>query len=217
MLKQMSKKIFQSSLWGGVVALSLLTVVIPSAFASHIDWDARRAERAAEREARRIERAAERAAADEPECVCSARLSPAKPSLSFSNGVLTFTPRVNVDIRLRGDNDGEQHTVSVAYEGNSAYSSDDVNEPAGVNFSGQRTVLENASCEGHWNFGGIELARIPLTGITGALVGLDQELAGAVTMKTAVSGCGFAEENSQFQFRLQELGNIRVGSWRSVR
>jgi hypothetical protein len=223
-LKQMSKTFFVVSVGVAVLALGLLSGFAPrhfggqaSAFASHIDWDARRAEREAEREAQRLEREAERAAENQPKCTCSASLSYAKPSLSFGSSGLVLIPRANVDVRLRGDLDGPKHTIGLHYEGNTAYESDDVAVPGGISFSGDKTLLNNAGCEGRWSFDGVELDRITLPGIVRTLLGAKQELDGNVHLKTAIAGCGFEEENRQFPFTLKEFGNFRVGGWRSVR
>ncbi len=200
-----------------IFGLGLVVAEMPTAFASHIDWDARRAEREAAREERRIEREEERTARSEPQCTCSARLSPAKPSLQFGSSGLTFIPRVDVAISLRGDSEGPTHSIGVRYAGSTAYQSSDVTVPDGVSFSGEKMLLANASCEGRWNLEGVELTRVTLPGITSSLVGDDEQLNGTVRLHTEVLGCSVEEENRQFSFRLGEFGNLKVGGWRSVR
>lgn len=204
---------------GAAVAVIMLAGVLaaPATLASHIDWDARRAEREAERETRRAEREAERARKEEPQCVCSADVSYVRPELKFSTSGLVFTPRINVDIRLRGDTNGPKHTVGVRYSGQTDYASDHVSVPEGVSFSGEKTLVSNASCEGRWSFDGMELARLPLPGLTRSVVGEGQRLTGTARVTAAVTGCTEASEDRQFSFTLRDLGRLSVGSWRSPR
>lgn len=189
---------------GAIILAGILAA--PATLASHIDWDARRAEREAER-ARR----------DEPQCVCSARVSYVRPELSFSASGLVFAPRVNVDIRLRGDTNGPKHTVGVQYSGQTNYASDHVSVPEGVSFSGEKTLISSASCEGRWSFNGVELARITLPGLDRTVVGKKQKLTGTARMAAAVTGCGEEAQDQQFSFSLRDLGRLSVGSWRSPR
>lgn len=199
-------------------------VAAPTASASHIDWDARRAEReaarlerVAEREARRLEREAERAQEDEPQCTCSAKVSFVKPELNFGLQGLAFTPRVNVDIRLKGDTDGPKHTVGLKYSGSTANESDDVAAPAGISFSGEKTLISNAQCEGRWKMEGIELERLTLPGLTRTLLTKGQKVVGSVTAKAEVLGCGEMEETRAFSFTLRDGGKLSTGIWRTVR
>jgi hypothetical protein len=174
-----------------VVAIMVVGAAMPSAFASH-------------------------RTTQEPVCTCHASLSFARPSLSFGSDGLQFIPRVNVSIRLRGDQDGPRHTVGVNYEGSTSYTSDDVAVPGGISFSGQKTLLSDASCNGRWNFKGMELTRETLSGLTNSLVGDNQELKGTAHLKTSIAGCGFEEDHRQLMFTVKEFGNLRIGGWRLV-
>lgn len=206
----MSFNVTKALAMAGVLAFAIAAV--PGASASHIDFEQRRAEREAEREARRLAREN-----DEPTCTCSARLSYGRPSLQFSGGTLNFIPRVDVAIRSRGDHDAPAWSAQLDFDGSSSYTSDDVSVPDGSSFSGTQQVAAG-SCGHSFTFQGLSLPAVSLAGITRSLVGEDQELKGAVHLHSALSGCGQTKElNKSYSFRLRELGNLRLGSWRSVR
>ncbi|MEX1997410.1 MAG: hypothetical protein WEA04_01905 [Candidatus Andersenbacteria bacterium] len=196
----------------GTVTLSLVAVITPSAAASHIDWEQRRAQREAEREARRLAREN-----PSPTCRCSASLGLARPSLQFtSGGGLTLTPRVDVSIRTRGDHEAPPWVAELAYSGTTEYESDDVSVPAGVAFSGTQQVAAG-SCGDTYTFRGLALPDVSLTGLIRSLVGVDQELEGTVRLHATLNSCELDEEQRQFSFRVQEFGNLKIGGWRSAR
>jgi len=173
------------------VLLTMATVVAPQAEASHLS--------------------------DPTRCTCSSSLSFDRPSLRWSSEGLIFTPRVNFSVRARGGDQAPPLSISVNYEGGSAYASEDVSPPNGVSFSGEKQLLSNFPCNGSYRAKGVELSDVTLSGLLRSLLGEDQELEGNVQMKASIAGCGFEEENRQFSFRLREFGNLRVGSWHSVR
>lgn len=153
----------------------------------------------------------------EPTCTCKTSLSLARPGLQWQNGVLMFIPRVDIAIRGRGDSDAPPLDVSIDYNGLATYESEDVPVPPDTSFGGNRSVLSGWPCDGRYKFKGLDLASVSLAGLTPDLVGEDQELAGNVMLDAAVVGCGFEEEHRQLKFRVLEFGNLRIGSWRSVR
>lgn len=194
------------------------------AHASHIDWDARRAEREAarvereaEREARRLEREAEDETEEVATCSCSAGLSFDRPQLQFSGGTLSFIPRVNVDLRSHGESSAPAFTVNLNYTGSSSYTSDDITPPAGVAFSGNKTVVSNALCGSTYSFGGLALSPVSLTGLSRGLVEEDQKLAGTIRLQADLAGCSEETEQRQFGFTLRQFGNLVVNGWRSLR
>lgn len=222
--------------WGAAGLVLAVAVLAAPASASHIDWEARRAAREAEREAAALVREQERAAraleretaraerrsgdtetdATEPGCTCSARLSFDRPSLQFIGGVLTFIPRVDISISSRGEATDPDWTAVVAHEGSSDYTSADVTVPAGVSFGPADETL-SGPCGSSYSLGGHTLGNVPLPGLIRSLLGTDQELDGTVTMRATISGCGFDEEYKQFPFTLTEFGNVSTRSWRTVR
>ena len=153
---------------------------------------------------------------DEPECTCRASIGFGRPTLGFSNGTLTFVPRIDFNIRSRGDFDAPAWTATVDYEGVAAYESDDVAVPGPTPFSGSRQVA-SSTCGSNHSFKGLALNPVPLSGITSTLVGQDQELEGAVAMRAKIQGCGFDSEQRQLRFTLEDVLNLKVRGWRPLR
>jgi hypothetical protein len=153
---------------------------------------------------------------EDPTCRCSARLSLARPALQFNGDTLQFIPRVNISITSRGDSSAPGWTARVAHSGQTSYTSDDVSVPSGVTFSGDQQVFAG-SCGNKFSFSGYQLPAVTLSGISRTLVGDDQELEGIVRMQADLTGCDSDSENRQFEFRVREFGNLRVGGWRTAR
>lgn len=179
--------------------------------------EARRAEREAARAARAAEREAEKLAEENAPCGCSAALSLARPELQFRDNQLVFVPRVDIDVKTKGEPGGPDWAVSVVYEGETGYESEDIAVPAGVSFSGEQAVTNGVCGDNRYRFNGVALPAVTLSGLTRTLLQPDQELAGRVEMKASVQGCGFEEEHKAFQFSLEEFGQLLTRSWRAIR
>lgn len=121
-----------------MLAVAAATVAAPAAQASHLS--------------------------DPTACTCSASVGLAKPDFQFVDGVLTLVPRVDFRVRSRGGAEAPPLTVSVNYEGSTAYESEDVTVPEGVAFSGQKQVVSGFPCNGTYRGSGIELTRVPCGG-----------------------------------------------------
>lgn len=228
---------------GAVLVLAMLVISVPNVEASALSE--RLAERRAELQERLAERRAalqerlgqnsptdsgnEDTSADEAlvsgdedveeaaPCRCSVRLGYSKPQLQFSNGTLTFVPRMDVMVRSRGDFEAPGWTALLNYSGQSSYASDDVSLPNGVTFAGSQDLF-SGSCGTNYNFKGRQLPPVSLSGVVSGLVGLDQELTGTVRMDAELSACGESDhEQRQFSFTWRDLFNLRTGGWRSAR
>lgn len=185
--------------------------------------EARRAEREAQRAAREAQRAEESngpsdtTPVDGTPCSCSAQLSFARPDLQWRGSGLAFIPRVDVSLRTRGETTDNDWSARLVYGGEAAFTSTDVSVPQPVSFAGTRVIQEGQCGSNRYSFTGLAIDEIPLTGLLRSLVGLDQELKGALKMSAHIEGCGFDEERRQFGFVVEELGNLSIGGWRSVR
>lgn len=208
-------------------AVAVLIFAASGAAASHIDFEQRRAEREAAREQRAAEREAEREARriareeekeqEDTSCTCSAKLAFSKPSLQFKNGVLSFIPRVDVTIRSRGEASAPDWSATLEHSGSSSYSSEDVTVPGGTSFSGSEQIV-GGSCGSNFTFRGHALPEVSLNGLSQSLVGIDQELKGSIDMSATLKGCGDDESaHRMFGFKVLEFGNIKTGSWRTIR
>ena len=207
----------------GVVFIGTIAVA-PEATASHLGTiEERRAQREAEREARQAEREAERAAreaeeaAEEQTCSCSARLRLSRPDVQWRNNVLTFVPRFDVSIRTSGEASAPDWSADLSYGGQAVFASEDVVVPAPVSFNGAQHVAGGACGNNRYTFSGLALEPVSLGSITRALVGQGEELDGVLKMQARIEGCGFEEESRQVGFTVKEFGNLRAGSWRTVR
>lgn len=154
---------------------------------------------------------------EEEVCNCTARLSYDRPALQWRGGTLAFIPRVNLDIRTRGERSAPNWFVGLEYEGEASYSSEDVIGPTGITFSGRRDVVGGQCGDNRYSYTGLRLPDVNLAGLVRGLVGIDQELDGVVRMRTRVVGCGADTEYRQFRFEVEEFDNLDVGRWRRVR
>ena len=204
---------------GGLgIALIGVIAVAPEATASHLGTlEERRAQREAERAARRAEREARQEAdTSEPTCVCRTTLAFSRPDLQWRSGGLTFIPRVDVDVRVRGQ-EAPDWSADLAYSGAASFTSEDVPVPGSVNFNGTRHLAGGACDDNRYRFSGLALEPVTLTGLVRSLVGHDQELDGIIRMQAEVTGCALDAESRQFGFSVSELGNLKLLGWRSAR
>ena len=178
-----------------------------------------RAERDAEREARRSgnDEGQNEESNEEATCSCSSRLSFARPQLQWRGGVLTIIPRVDVDIRTKGEQSDGDWAAHLFYEGSAMFESEDVVAPGSVVFNGSQEIQSGQCGDNRYSFTGLALPEITLPGLLRSLVGFDQELDGTVKMKAHIEGCGFDEEYQQFGFNVEEFGNLDVGRWKRAR
>lgn len=154
-------------------------------------------------------------------CECSAKLSFSKPLLQYSSNTVTFTPRFDIYIKSKLPRSApvidSSWQANLQYEGQASYESDDLPVPAAMVFSEDKIVATGV-CGGKYDFKGIALAPIQLTGLTRDLVGDDQKIMGTVALDAKLDGCDFSvEEQRQFSFDLKEFGNLKVRGWRSFR
>lgn len=152
-----------------------------------------------------------------PTCTCSASARFSRPELQFVNGVLTFIPRVDLSFSSRGKSNAPGWTAKVAYSGSSSYSSKNISVPAGVTFSSDEKTVASGMCGSKYTLKGYQLQNVPLSGVVASLLGKKQEMDGKITMQAQLSGCEVVALQQAFTFRLKELGNLSVGSWRTVR
>lgn len=161
--------------------------------------------------------ASHRSEDESPVCTCRASLKFAKPELSFKGGVLHFVPRVDVSIRTRGEATAPDWQIGLTHEGEANFSSEDVTAPGAVGFSGEQVVAGGQCGRNRYSFEGLSLGEVPFSQLLASLVGNNQELEGVVGMQASLTGCDQDEEHRSFKFRLRDLGNLKVYSWRSVR
>lgn len=150
-------------------------------------------------------------------CQCSARLSFSRPELNFNASVLTFIPRVDISLRTRGSADAPDWSLGLNYTGQANFASEDVSAPGPLAFNGQQHVVGGQCGNNRYTFKGLALSPVTFTNIPWAIVGPKQELDGQVNLQAALQGCSQETKHSQFSFRLKEVGNLLVRSWRTVR
>ncbi|MDZ4225367.1 MAG: hypothetical protein U1C49_00815 [Candidatus Andersenbacteria bacterium] len=207
----------------GVGASALGDEIRARAEERRAEMEADRAQRDQERAEAKVQREAElaaKAAAREAErqqresgCSFSTSLSLAKPKFIWHNSTLRIVPTVDINIRSRGNEGAPGFTAVLDYAGSSSYESKDVSVPAGVTFSGQKTVF-SGSCGSSFKFSGYQLPAVDLSGVTTSLVGVDQSLNGTVHLQATLSGVGTDTEQKKADFTLKDLVNIRTGGWR---
>lgn len=144
---------------------------------------------------------------ESPTCTCSASLGFAAPDLQFRNGVLTFIPRINVSLRSRGSVTAPGWTATVQYSGKTT---------PGGEFSGNQAVAQGP-CGSRFSLRGVQLAPVPINGLTRGLLGHHEELDGTLEMTAEVRGCGFDSEKKLSRFTLKEFGNLVIRGWSTVR
>lgn len=149
-------------------------------------------------------------------CTASLKLS-GRPDLQFRGSQLTWVPRADVTIRTRGAAGGPDWSVRMTHEGTVSFSSADVTPPGDVAFSGAQSVASGACGNNRYTFRGMALPAMEMSGVTRSLVGERERLDGVVRMRAALAGCGNDAEARQFTFSVRELGNLRIGGWRSSR
>ncbi len=212
-------------LWG-IVALLLIGV---SAQASRIDdLRAQLALRRAEREAARN---IVRPAPDEenqPEennqvpdgqqpCVCSVSLSLDAPDVSWNGNSLVFTPRFDVDIRVRGNNNAAPWNVTLDYQGQAQFSSSTLAAPTGASFSGQKEwsgqCFNTSSRFRSLSGNPVSLATLARSLFSDSMAKLNA----TVLLNASLGGCDVDAEKSQYSFAVGSFGNIDLGRWRRLR
>lgn len=215
-----SSRILSVMTLGAAVAGILLIGIIasaPAATASHLGTlEERRAEREAAREARRAAREAEDGAGKSA-CACSAGLTFSRPDIQWRGNTLTFLPRVDVDIRTRGEASDPSWSVGLNYSGTASFTSDDVTPPPAVSFTGSKHVAGGACGDNRYSVGGLALEPVAFGQLTRALVGSGQELAGLIRLQASVTGCSVEAESRQASFTVNEFGNLRLSGWRIAR
>ena len=152
-----------------------------------------------------------------PECQCSASLRFSKPDIGFREGVLTFTPRIDVSVRTRGDTSALDWSLGLDYEGSAAFSSEDVTPPADVPFAGSKHIVGGSCGNNRYMFKGFALDPVPFTGLIPSLVGSGEALDSTVHLMGQFTGCDTDELHRMFRFTMEELGNLKVRGWRSAR
>jgi hypothetical protein len=153
----------------------------------------------------------------EETCRCSASLKFSRPDLQFREGVLTFLPRVDVSVRTRGETSAPAWSLGLNYEGGATFSSHDVTPPADVTFTGSQHIVGGSCGDHRYVFEGLSLSPVLLSGLTRSLVSGGSELDGTVRMRAGFVGCDDDTQQRAFHFTLEELGNLAVRGWRSVR
>lgn len=150
-------------------------------------------------------------------CQCTARLSYAQPELQFRDGVLTLLPRLNVSVRTRGEAEAGAWALGVAYEGAAQFTSDSVEAPEPLSFSGERQIVGGQCGSNRYSFRGYVLPEVPLSGVVRSLFGADDELDGVVRVTSRLTGCAADAVDAQFRFQLAEFGNLTLRGWRRAR
>ncbi len=209
-----------------------------------IDREVRKAEREAEREARRVEREARRVEREEARearrlarearraereadredsdeisnsCDCSTRLRFSRPELVWRGDRLMFVPRIDLDIRSRGETSDPRFSAILDYEGETTLFSEDMRVSEGKGFAGKKAVVDGAICGSDYSFEGIRLGEVELFKMAGSLFSFIGELEGGLKMKASVEGCEYDEDYRQMEFSVEEFGNLSVGRWRRAR
>ena len=153
----------------------------------------------------------------EETCRCSASLKFSRPDLQFRGGVLTFLPRVDVNVRTRGATSAPNWSLDLEYEGGATFSSHDVTPPPDAIFTGSQHIIGGSCGDHRYVFEGLSLAPVSFSGLTRSLLHGRDELDGTVRMHAGFVGCDDDSEQRAFRFTLEELGNLAVRGWRSVR
>lgn len=149
-------------------------------------------------------------------CTCSVRLSYAKPDVQVRSGIVTVTPRINLDIRTRGKTTAPAWALQSTHEGTITFDSDDLPVPSSISFGKTQTLAGGQCGNNHYTASGVRLDTITLDQVSVASIHDDQEIQGRVALNTQLAGCAQEEEHRAFEFIVKEFGNLKIKSWRSI-
>lgn len=147
---------------------------------------------------------------------CRANVDLARGDVHWSGNQLIFTPRLDVDIRARGDDPSDSWQLHFNYEGEVSFDGTGVPVPGDVTFSGSRD-WSGPGGSSRFRFRGQALPSVVLAEIPRSEFGEDDELVGTVVLRGSLSGCDVDTISEQLPFEAQEFGNLRVRSWRMAR
>ncbi|MBI1833564.1 MAG: hypothetical protein HYR90_01940 [Candidatus Andersenbacteria bacterium] len=139
-------------------------------------------------------------------CECSTKLGLARPDIRWNNGVLELVPRFDVAITVDGEEGAEPWDLTLAYNG----------KVENTTFNGQRQF--GAQCfDGRYKYSGIASQPVTVSSILRSAFGTKADQEVPVHLAATLSGCDSDSITKQAAIRIRDLGNMKIGTWRTVR
>lgn len=139
-------------------------------------------------------------------CTCSAKVKLAAPDVRWRGNVLEFTPKFDIDVRVKGEEGALPWGLQLQY-GGQAHNTE---FNGGKSFGGQ-------CYDGRYKYGGLSGASVPMADITRSLFTGTEELETAIKIHTDITGCDVDSDARQAKLTVEDLGNVKARGWRTWR